>query len=159
MIIDEASSFKEHIEYLSTHLRSKYDMVLEETPEGNVGLRNDVVVIKFHEGNDREPYVGLSISYLDSSILGQEKWFLLEDYVSYLGAREAFFPVSSLEENRQPYYYNIGSPFQILEIVIFLTLHSELLLKGNCEKVQAFMEWMFERNRKYSEKMSKKKTS
>ena len=88
-------SFRDHVEFLSTGLREKYDLVVEQIEndrDGDVVLKNDIVRIRLFPGWPRDPYVeASSISYSDPDILAPKKYFELWRYIDYSNAWH-FFP-------------------------------------------------------------------
>lgn len=152
---DNPITFREHIGNLSPYLRKKYNLSISERSDSDIDLANDHVILRFCKGNIREPYVALSISYKDPSILGETKWILIEDYISYLKAWEMYFPSSIDVGESHSIYSSIGSSYQVLELIIFLGALGKPLIEGDQKVIQKFIHWMFERNRNYSEKMSK----
>lgn len=160
--------FEDHVRYLSAHLRHKYGMTVEgpgDSSTGDVELKNENIEMRFYPGDERDPYISVHVAYVDANVLGpNNKYFELWRYVDYCEARD-MFPIrwpsetptscslNHLGLNRD--YCFIGSPFLILEIVNFLIVHGDPILRVDCEKIQSLMEWIRKRDQEYSDRVSR----
>lgn len=156
--MNQEVSFEDHVRYLSSHLRHRYDLQVQPgDPSDHVDLTNDEVCLRFYPGDVRDAFVVVYVSYTDATVLGpKRKSFELRRYVDYCDARE-FFPHryppadSSLQSathlglNRD--YCFIGSPFLIQEIIGFLIAHGEPVLGFDRAAVRALVDWIDDQTR------------
>ncbi len=160
-------TFGEHVEFLSSHLRAKYDLVAREgegDSAGQVVLQNDTVSVKFFPGWPKDPYVEVYVAYAGPETLGGEKYFELWRYIDYTDSW-SFFPIrysggrdTNVHKLNREYAYP-GSPFLVLELVAFLGFFGQLILDPDRKHLQGFMAWKKERDREYNERVSRPASS
>lgn len=158
-------TFEDHVRYLSSHLRDRYDMRVESSRDDVVYLKNDIVAVRFFAGEPRDSFVHANVSYADKSLLGPDrKSFEMWRYVDYCDARSLFPIRRPAEKSEGPLinhlgmnrtYAFIGSPLMLLEIMNFLQVHADPILRADREEVESLVAWIEERDREYNERMSR----
>ena len=140
-------------------------MTVKSLRDDLVDLRNDVVTVRFYAGEPRDSFVEAKVFYADESLLGPgRKSFEMWRYVDYCDAR-SLFPIrrpaaksegpsfNHLGMNRT--YAFIGSPFMLLEIMNFLQVHADPILRADPDEVEALVTWIKKRDREYNERVSR----
>ncbi len=154
--------FREHLGVLSKPLRRLYG--LELGSESEAVLQNDIVRLKFSPGWPKDPYVSVpAVSYTDSTLLGDAKYFELRRYVDFTEAWH-FFPTvwpngrtryRQVKPNAHSY---IASPLQVLELVVFLAERGKAILTADRDEIDTFMAWVVDQDRQYNDRVSQKKS-
>lgn len=157
--------FEDHVRYLSAFLRQKYDMTIESSCDDVVYLRNNNVQIRFFAGEPRDPFVKAKVYYTDESLLGPDrKYFEMWRYVDYCNAKNLFpirWPAEKLEGpsinhlgmNRN--YCFIGSPFMLMEIMNFLVVHADPILRADRDEIESLVNWIQQKDREYNDRLSR----
>ncbi len=154
-------TFQDHVENLSAPLRRQHDLVMEVLSDGDVVLKNDVIRFRFFPGWPKDPYLHVSVSYADPTVLGKETYFEFWRYINFNDAWVSFpstwdWDGARLTRVRGGPYSFIGSPYQVLEALAFLGSHGARLFEPDREHIREFMAWVDEENRRYSERVSRR---
>ena len=160
-------SFEDHVRYFSSHLCRTYGLSLENPSRsgGTVALANEEVRLRFNPGDVRDAFIHVYVQYEDPAVLGlPHKSFELRRYIDYCDARDLFpnrYPPEDLEFPSATHlglnkdYCYIGSPFLIQEMMNFLMVHGDPILRVERKKIAAFIEWVDEKDREYNRRASR----
>ena len=158
---DGEPTFQEHAEQLSAKLCAQRGLTFCTLPDGDATLTNDLMRIRVFPGWPKDPYVHVSITYTDKSLLGQHTYFELWRYVRFRDAWSSFPMTWHWDGERQlrargrPYSH-IGSPYQLLEAFVFLATHCGPLFEPDREHLREFAAWMDDEQRRYNERVSRR---
>ena len=131
-------AFRRHVELLSEHLRATYRLGVETRWNNFIFLTGGGVEASFYRGDVREHFVRCRLHFPDEdATLDVDLWA----YADRLHVYEQFRPISGIKDDHDQYRF-IGSPFQVLEAVIFLAAECGPLLDGDPEAIAAAVELM-----------------
>ena len=138
MTVDR-EDFRRHVERLSRRLCGLYGLRVEPRWDNFVDLTGPGPIVRFYRGDVRDCFVHcrLHLPHGDGKKTEVDLWL----YANRLGLSERYRPTSGIEETTDDYRF-VGSPFQVLEAVIFLAAECGPLLDGDPEAIAAAVELM-----------------